>query len=267
MLYLFFLFAPLFGEPLHYIEDFAFNSVVHVLEVDLSKYSMELIKCDGLETTSAIAKKFDADAAINGGFFKENGVPSGIFKLHSIQYTPTDRKRGAIGWRSDGSDILIDRLDTKKDGSLLPLFHPENSLRFEAMETILGTTPVLVMDGNILSNFEEEKVLPSFITNRHARSAVGWRDPSHIIFVVVVKDFEGKSEGMSLFDLAQYFHSLGAKFAINLDGGSSSTLYLKGKKLTLFNLQLVYGEREVGNVILLKARNEFYNSTRHLSEG
>jgi hypothetical protein len=255
MRYLFFLFLPLFAEPLHYFKDAAFDSVVHVLEVDLSSCSMELIKCDGLEKTSAVAKRLHADAAINGGFFKRDGFPSGIFKLHSIQYTPTDRKRGAIGWRSDYSDILIDRLDER----LCPIFHPENRARFEKMETILGTTPVLIIDGAILENFDEEKVRPTFVTNRQARSAVGWADPSHLLFVVVTKDLKGKSLGMTIPQLAKYLHSLGAQFAINLDGGGSSTLHYKGKTVSFLgeinedaNLNLLYGERMVSNVIVLK---------------
>jgi exopolysaccharide biosynthesis protein len=253
--------VSLLGDALHYFEDRAYESIVHVLEVDLSACSFELIKCDGVETPSSIAKRYGGDAAINGGFFHGNarlGMPSGIFQLHSIRYTPTDRKRGAIGWKKDLSDILIDRLDSSPDGSLYPLFHPEHKARWEAMETILGSTPVLIMDGTLIKHFEEESVRPSFVTGRHARSAIGWIDPTHLICVVVIKSSTENSLGMTLPQLANYLHARGAKCAINLDGGSSSTLYYKGKIFCSLgeidedsNLESVYGERKVGNVILI----------------
>lgn len=94
--------------------------IIHIAEIDPELATIEIVKCSsggvGLEKTSEVAKRKNAIAAINGGFFYGEflpGGPSGILKIDEELYSSTDRARGAIGWHSDDLVPLIDRLDSK----------------------------------------------------------------------------------------------------------------------------------------------------------
>jgi exopolysaccharide biosynthesis protein len=58
---------------------------------------------------------------------------------------------------------------------------------------------------------------------------IGVTDDGRVLFVVVDGRFEGKAEGMSTTMLQELMRLLGAKHALNLDGGGSSTMYIKDK--------------------------------------
>ena len=49
----------------------------------------------------------------------------------------------------------------------------------------------------------------------------------HYLFVVS-DGRTNESEGLSLYELAEFLQSLGVKTAYNLDGGGSSTMYFNG---------------------------------------
>jgi exopolysaccharide biosynthesis protein len=67
-------------------------------------------------------------------------------------------------------------------------------------------------------------------TQPNARSAVGiTRDGSLLWVMVAQKPDSPSTSGMSLPALAAFMKTLGVEKAMNLDGGSSSCLYYKGK--------------------------------------
>lgn len=59
----------------------------------------------------------------------------------------------------------------------------------------------------------------------HPRTAVGFSADRRTLWLVVVDGRDsGVSEGMTVFELAEYMRSLGAAEALNLDGGGSSVM-------------------------------------------
>ena len=60
------------------------------------------------------------------------------------------------------------------------------------------------------------------------RTAIGIIDDSHYVFVVS-DGRTNSSEGLTLYELAEFMQSIGAKTAYNLDGGGSSTMYFNGE--------------------------------------
>ena len=60
------------------------------------------------------------------------------------------------------------------------------------------------------------------------RTAVGIIDELHYVFVVSDGRTE-ESEGLSLYQLAEFMESLGCGIAYNLDGGGSSAMYFNGE--------------------------------------
>ena len=80
----------------------------------------------------------------------------------------------------------------------------------------------------------------------HPRTAIGYsQDKNTVIFCVV--DGRGVSAGVTTKQLAQLMKSAGAYSAFNLDGGGSSTLYVK--EFGLMNSPSDGSERSVGNAI------------------
>ena len=85
--------------------------------------------------------------------------------------------------------------------------------------------PALVENGSI-SVTENEEVGTAMVSN--PRTAVGITKNGHYLFVVSDGRTE-ESEGLSLYELADFMKSLGAETVYNLDGGGSSTMYFEGK--------------------------------------
>ena len=88
----------------------------------------------------------------------------------------------------------------------------------------IGGMPLLVSDGQVALG----ECTISFCL-RHPRTGVGVTPEGRLLLVVVGGRQPGYSVGMSLEEFARLFLDLGATFAMNLDGGGSSTMVVKGK--------------------------------------
>jgi hypothetical protein len=94
---------------------------------------------------------------------------------------------------------------------------------FHPMEAV-GGRPLLLRDSAIVAGVDTEGG-PGFATGRHPRTAVGIaHNGMRLIIVVVDGRQKPYSDGMTLRELANLMRSLGARDAINLDGGGSTTL-------------------------------------------
>ncbi len=109
----------------------------------------------------------------------------------------------------------------------LPQNEPENSEAWEEMKYVVGGTPVLIFNGNVITDFTQERTIETFLTKQHPRTAVGILPNGDWVFVVVDGKLPEVSLGMTMNELAQFMHSLGCVYALNLDGGGSSALYIK----------------------------------------
>jgi len=91
-------------------------------------------------------------------------------------------------------------------------------------------------------------------TRPNARTAIGLTEDGTIVWVMVRQKPEAPgNSGMSLTELAAFLKTLGVRTAMNLDGGSSSSLYYKGE--TFYGKVNAKGEpvkRSVKSVLLLK---------------
>ena len=94
-------------------------------------------------------------------------------------------------------------------------------------------------------------------TNAHPRTSVGFRKNGDLIAIVVDGRQDGYSAGVNLVDLAQIFIGLNVEYALNLDGGGSSTFVTKGEDGTLAvrNKTCNFGNalRKVGDCLILTA--------------
>lgn len=165
------------------------------------------------ETTSQMAKNHDAILAINGDYYgsQENGyvIRNGILYRSSAS--------------RDQEDLVI-----YEDGSFGIILEEEISadqlLEDGAMQ-VLSFGPALLTDGMIAVS-ENEEVGRAKASN--PRTAIGIVDSCHYLFVVSDGRTE-ESEGLSLYQLAEFMEELEATIAYNLDGGGSSTMYFNGE--------------------------------------
>ncbi|MEO0338245.1 MAG: phosphodiester glycosidase family protein [Bacteroidota bacterium] len=230
-----------------------FNSVqsVNWLEIDLKKRTVDLLyDKDSLRTTSAFAKSNNALAAINAGFFnmKQGG---------SVTFL-----------KKDGAVIAKNQADLKDKNSVVirgsfVVFQDGNvqiqSPKEEEVYAKEASIDDVLLSGPLLIEYNDPIALDEtpFHQKRHPRSCACLNNKGRLLLLTVDGRSE-KAEGMSLPELTEFLEFLNCDFAINLDGGGSTTLYLKGKAYSgvinypsdnrTFDHQ---GQRKVANVIVV----------------
>lgn len=118
----------------------------------------------------------------------------------------------------------------------------------EVLEAV-GGGPHIVRDGKTWVQARSESFYRGLAEERHPRTAIGYSD-EHIFMVAVDGRRPGRSIGVDLWDLARIMRWLGAKEAINLDGGGSTTLVARGRVL---NSPSDGWERATANALLVFA--------------
>lgn len=126
--------------------------------------------------------------------------------------------------------------------------------RLKTVDDMVAGVPQLVKNGRIDITWEQEKAGKAFVFNRHPRTAVAKLKDGKFLMITVDGRQPGVSVGMTLPELAEYLHSLGAVDALNLDGGGSATMFLDGKVVNKPSDPT--GERKVGDVLVVTARGK-----------
>jgi hypothetical protein len=109
---------------------------------------------------------------------------------------------------------------------ITPLTGLTSSGEWEPLDYIIGGTPLLLHHSAKILDFESELTIPTFLSNKHARTAVGILPSGNWVFVVI--DKTSLFDGMTMNELADFMKDLGCIHAINLDGGGSSTMVCEG---------------------------------------
>lgn len=94
---------------------------------------------------------------------------------------------------------------------------------------VIGAGPLLVQNRQVVLNAESEQFATAFAQQSAARSVIGSTATGTLMLVAVHNRLDGS--GPTLREAAQIMLQLGAVNALNLDGGSSTTLYLGGQLL------------------------------------
>ena len=114
---------------------------------------------------------------------------------------------------------------------------PSNSQQDEIVEAI-GGGPRLLQQGRSVVEPGVEFFEPKFALQRHPRTAVGFGPGAEgggqrLVLVVVDGRWPGYSEGMTLAELAELMKELGSEEAVNLDGGGSTEMLVRGEVMNL----------------------------------
>jgi exopolysaccharide biosynthesis protein len=253
---------------------FKANQYLTIIQVALNAKRVKLTMAysDSLQKTSAIAQTKSALAAINGSFFKMRGPDpdhsTTLTGVPKLEPSKIDHNRSVVYLRIRDSLIAEntfakDSLRRRhqqgviaiKDGKLSILTTEASNLLWERKlvgNDIIATGPVMLLNG-------QDQPIPNdaFCNDRHPRTAVG-KKPDGTVLLFVVDGRLAESAGMSIPELQKTMRWLGCTDAINLDGGGSSTMYIKGKpdngvvNHPSDNKKFDHeGEREVANVLML----------------
>jgi hypothetical protein len=123
---------------------------------------------------------------------------------------------------------------------------------------LISGGPRLVKQGTIYISKNEEKFRSDIANGRAARTAIGITKQGEILLVTVDglsrknhKTSRDKSIGLTLEELSALMISLGAVDAMNLDGGSSSTMVVNND---VINSPVTGYQRGVSNAIVVSQR-------------
>jgi len=198
-----------------------------------------------LERTSDIAARTPAVAAVNGDFF-DGFAHQGplIIDGHVHSFAPTGHPQATASFGFDRHDA--------------PRFWPKTAdgwvIPTDIADAISGG-PMLLQNGSAVTYAADDV----FASARHPRTGVCGAK-NRTIDLVVADGRTPEAAGLSLPELAAVMRALGCTSAMNLDGGGSSTMWIRGKPPTgvvshpsddrKFD---VFGERAVGAAVLVIA--------------
>jgi exopolysaccharide biosynthesis protein len=216
------------------------DTVVYVADIKVS--SAEYLKTalaqaaygkNVTDETSDIAESVNAILAVNGDYY--GSQESGYVLRNGVLYrSQAERGQEDLVIYEDGSMKIIREDDVSA----------EELLESGAVQ-ILSFGPALVENASVAVS-EQDEVGKAKQSN--PRTAVGIIDALHYIFVVSDGRTE-ESEGLSLYELAEFMQSLGAQTAYNLDGGGSSTMYFNGEVVNNPTTNGQIRERKVSDIV------------------
>ncbi len=217
---------------------------INVLEITPSANTVVDLdfRWGSLARTSTMCSGKDAVAGVNASYFNSNG-PHDYFKVAGKVYTTgrtsPSQVDGAMIW-SENYGITFVKLASGNPSAV--------SLSYS---NIMACGPLLLLDSKLITQKSG-----SHFTDTHPRTAIGTSKSGKIFLVTVDGRFPSNAVGVSTTDLGLIMKALGCDDAMNLDGGGSTTMWIKGKGVVNYpcdNGTFDHaGERSVGSAIYVK---------------
>ncbi len=228
------------GRPGASPSDLPWQDVTCRLTDDLVQFTTEFGA--DLPTGPGLQAVLDASGRVVSAGARGGRVPAGGRVLQGIG--------GAADWltanAAPGSRIRVDEIIRDTSGRRVEL---------DGDDSIVSAAPTLVRDGDIDIDAAAEGVVDPrdlsfgypWANVRQPRTMAGVDRKGRLILATVDGRQTGGSEGFTLYEAAEFMRSLGAVQALNLDGGGSTTMAVRG---TLGNNPSdATGERAVGDTV------------------
>ena len=223
------------------------HQLVYAVDVDMNnpRYSVKFDLEEGNMTTSDAFKKVGAIATINAtyervsSFIKVDGKTYNNIDSDVVPFSGTPPQwKTDCSISTDGREVKIEY--TGKDMTLQERREAFSSISYP---NVFGCSPMLI-DNYIpvgkyfaATSLSDEQVGKLNYEDpirhqgvRHPRTAVATTEDNHLILIVVDGRRPGIAEGMNAFELTsfieEHFHP---RQAMNLDGGGSTTMCVKGQ--------------------------------------
>lgn len=181
--------------------------------VSIAPRAMEAIATEPDQAWSVVsdfAERVGAEIAINANFFSKTescGVTAGDGRLWTAVYEGCPM---TVAFFRDGTASIF-RGRVRKDGALSPSV---------GLRAAVSGRPRLVEDAQASPPVEK------FMTVRHPRTALGLKKDGTLV-ILVADGRRAAALGFTGPEMSEIFLREGVVNAINLDGGGSTTLYIK----------------------------------------
>jgi len=223
------------------------SSIIHTVTISPSS-SVEIgvaVADDGLATVEQQAESVEAIAAINAGFFDPNNQQTTSHVIIDGEHGADPRDNDRLISNPNLAPYLaaiLNRSEFRRlicDGQVVfnIAFHQESLPNSTCvLQDAVGGGPQLLpvlrsVEEGFLAYGDDGQVIRDAIgsLSPNARSAIGITETGAIVFAMAAQHPEvGDGTGLSLPDLADFLASIGVQSALNLDGGSSSGLFVEG---------------------------------------
>ena len=241
-------------KQVHFDSLFNSRQEINLLEIDLN-HPERTIGFAGLADSTALTSEFaraaDALGAINATFFDiENGGATTFVRIGGqvVNETALLLPNGTNQERANGALVI--------NGQEVSIVLGDNQLA--GWDTRITGSNVMVCGPTLLQHGEPVALQTNaFNDNRHPRSAVALTANNKLI-LLTADGRNARAQGMNLHELTFLLRIMGMQDALNLDGGGSTTLYVRGaankgvvnypSDNKLFDHG---GQRKVANVILV----------------
>lgn len=177
-----------------------------------------------LDTPSSVARKRDLDITLNASFFA-------VISEHTVAGKPIKYFTGngayPSGWHYSDGHLVSTPGKTGRFGQAL-VVHQNGSVTIDGALQALPPDTSYAVSGSRIVLDQGVPTPPENDEAREPRSAVGLSaDGNTLILLAIDGRQAGYSRGVNLRELATIFLDLGARSALNLDGGGSTSLVLK----------------------------------------
>lgn len=227
---------PIHDYTCHYADDIVYYPAVSGFGAASAQFGAKAVRftlgADG--TLSRLA-----DNALPGAGEAMLAVTSASARLAELERHAAQRQGAVFKQESDVPDALATGTDIINGGpTLLAAGQP---VREEVLEGwAIGAT----------GDPKHDLLMHDWVNRRNPRTAIGIKEDGTVLMVTVDGHRHGTSVGLTIEELRQLLKGLGARDAINLDGGGSTAMVLSGRLVN--QPSDVAGERAVGDAVLIR---------------
>ena len=213
---------------------------VNIVEIELSNLNRIAIACPETNTrTSAQCLKHGAFLGVNGSYFSHTYV-----KVDGKVIQP-GRDQGVNVFMHDGVFTI--------DDNVPGIAYVGSNERASTL-----SNHNVMCCGPLLINHNEHRLMTSdsHNTTTHPRTGVAITEEGKVLLATVDGRFTDKAVGMPTPLFARLLDAFGAEYALNLDGGGSTTLWIEGRGIVNHPCDERQWdnpvEREIGSIVYLK---------------
>ena len=235
--------VPLSAPTLRYQSYKLASSTVYTLKIPMESHFLVLPAVSTtVETPATIAQRQNAIAALNGGFFDPDNQQSTAYVVLNGKVVADPRQNESLMQNPKLTPYLtkiLNRTELRQYqcGDRRPYafaLHDDPIPADCQLINALGGGPRLLPTMTAQQEgFTAEAngvVIRDALGSRqpNARTAIGITRDRSLLWVMVAQEPGASVSGMTLQELAAFMQTLGVEQAMNLDGGSSSSLYYSG---------------------------------------
>lgn len=217
------------------------NSIIHILWVPSNgRYLVKPALSNTVKTVEEFAQNHQAIAILNAGFFDPANQKTTSYVMLSGQVA-ADPKQNERLVNNPNLKSYLSQIFNRSEfrsyqcGQTIRYdiaFHSEASPVGCQLVDAVGAGPSLLPEiTSVKEGFVDRSQGRDALGSQqpNARTAIGITDDGDIVLVMVAQKPSKSASGISLPALAELMKTLGVQKALNLDGGSSSSLYYNGK--------------------------------------